>query len=196
MQSLRVTTQPTVEPVTLTQAKSHCRLETSSDDALMSALVTAARAWCEEHCARKFVTQTVDLTLDAFPCGSLCLPGGVVQSITHVKYRDEDDALQTWAAAEYISDLNSEPARLEPAMNYAYPAARGRVGAVTVRYVAGYAPIGSPTDYAEPVPQPIKQAILMMVGHFYENRESVAVGVSVAEMPMGVDALLWPYRIL
>lgn len=37
----------------------------------------------------------------------------------------------------------------------------------------------------------VKQAILLLVGHWYANRESVVVGTISAEVPMGVPALLW-----
>lgn len=41
----------------------------------------------------------------------------------------------------------------------------------------------------------IKAACLLILGHLFANREDVAVGVSVAELPMGSRALLMPYRI-
>ena len=62
---------------------------------------------------------------------------------------------------------------------------------VRVRYVAGYGAAGSN------VPQAIRQAILLVIGSLYENREDVLVaqGVSIGVLPFGVVALLAPYRI-
>lgn len=60
-------------------------------------------------------------------------------------------------------------------------------GFTTVRYRAGYA------DGA--VPAPIRHAILLMVGHLYENRMAVTAATNMGVMPMGVDALLSPYRV-
>lgn len=39
----------------------------------------------------------------------------------------------------------------------------------------------------------VKQAVLMLVAHWYANREAVAAGISVAEVPLGFERLLW-YR--
>lgn len=40
-----------------------------------------------------------------------------------------------------------------------------------------------------------KLAAFLLVATWYENRESVAVGVSVAELPLAYHALIRPYRI-
>ncbi|MFZ5338746.1 head-tail connector protein [Enterobacter asburiae] len=41
----------------------------------------------------------------------------------------------------------------------------------------------------------VKAAMLLLVGHWYANRETVSVGQTVAEVPFAVEALLQPYRI-
>jgi uncharacterized phiE125 gp8 family phage protein len=65
------------------------------------------------------------------------------------------------------------------------------VNGVNVRFVAGFGSAGTT------VPQPIRQAILMLVGHYYENREAIlATGAMPKEVPLGVDSLLWPKRVL
>ncbi len=43
-------------------------------------------------------------------------------------------------------------------------------------------------------PEPLKQALRMMVGHWFENREAVAMGVTSDMVPFGVFDLLKPYR--
>ena len=55
---------------------------------------------------------------------------------------------------------------------------------VVIQVVVGY---GDDAD----VPQEYKQAILLLLGHWYENREQVTVGEVAREIPMGVEALLW-----
>lgn len=39
----------------------------------------------------------------------------------------------------------------------------------------------------------IEQAILLLVGHWYANREAVVIGTSASDIPLAVDRLLW-YR--
>ncbi|HBU6573868.1 TPA: phage gp6-like head-tail connector protein [Citrobacter amalonaticus] len=41
----------------------------------------------------------------------------------------------------------------------------------------------------------VKAAMLLLIGHWYANRETVSVGQTVAEVPFAVEALLQPYRI-
>lgn len=199
--SVRVVEQPEQEPVTLVEAKLHCRVESdiTVDDDLIEGLISAARQWAENYCNRYFALQTVELTQDGFPVRgyALELPGGEVQEVQSITYRDTDDILQEWDADEYISDLSSVPARVEPAQNYTWPAARARVGAVKVRYQVGAAEAeGSPSDFRANIPRAIRHAMLMLVGHWYEQRESVVIGQTPAEVPHGVESLLWPYRIL
>jgi uncharacterized phage protein (predicted DNA packaging) len=48
--------------------------------------------------------------------------------------------------------------------------------------------------YSDPVPAPIKQAIKLLAGSFYEHREDVLVGISAESIPFGVHDLIAPYR--
>lgn len=41
----------------------------------------------------------------------------------------------------------------------------------------------------------VKAAMLLLIGHWYENRESVAIGDTAVAIPFAVEALLQPYRI-
>lgn len=191
----RVVTQPQVEPVTLSDAKSHARIWISNDDALISGYIKAARSWCENFMRRYIVEQTVDLALDAFPCDSIDLPGGDVQAVVSVSYYDSDGTLQVWSSAKYRVDTYGMPATIEPVVGETFPATQRRSSAVIVRYRVGFTPDGSPADYTANVPEDIKQAIRLLVGHFNENRESVVVGTIVSEVPQAVESLLWPYRI-
>jgi uncharacterized phiE125 gp8 family phage protein len=65
--SLQLLAPPAAEPVTLAEAKAHLKLDTSDEDALVAALITAARARAEWHTGRAFVTQRWRLRLDAWP---------------------------------------------------------------------------------------------------------------------------------
>ena len=62
----RLVTAPSVEPVTLAQAKKHLRLETALDDDDVLTLVTAARQYLEQICWRGFMLQTWEITLAGF----------------------------------------------------------------------------------------------------------------------------------
>jgi len=138
---------------------------------------------------RSIMTQTRTLSLDDWPNGMIQLPFSKVQSISGIQYYDQNSNVQTLPTASYYTDFISEPARISFAPATALPVVEiDRINSITVTYVAGY---GDASD----VPQAISQAILLLVGHWYENREASIVAVSIADVPMATTALLSTYRI-
>jgi uncharacterized phiE125 gp8 family phage protein len=191
--ALTLVTGPAGEPVSLGEAKGHLRVDISEDDALIGGLITAARMHVEQHLKRALMTQTWELVLDCFPSsGGIRLPLPPLASVVSVKYTDVDGVEGTFAASNYLVDTDREPGLVRLKRSSAWPAVElQEVGGVRVRYVAGYGNAGA-------TPRPIRQAILLLVGSLYENREDtlVAQGVTVMALPFGVKALLMPYRIL
>ena len=181
-------TAPTIEPVTLQEVKDHLRVDGTDDDALISALITAAREHVDGRdgwLGRALCTQTWDCHYDVFPDdGLLYLPLAPVQSVTSVKYVDPDGVQQTFSSANYAlgADLDWSP-RVILGWDKSWPSVRAVPEAVTVRVVAGYAS----------VPRPICQALLLLIGHWHEHREAVMEG-TFREVPTTVSALLTPYR--
>ncbi len=57
-----------------------------------------------------------------------------------------------------------------------------------VTYQAGYAQLDDPNAWS--APEDIQQAVLLLVGHWYENRETVNVGNITSELPLTTHALL------
>lgn len=108
-----------------------------------------------------------------------------------MKYDDVDGAEQTVpnvdnASYELLTDDLGSYVRFKD--TYSYPSLDTDRPALRVAYVAGYG-----TNAAD-VPAPIRHAILMLVGHWFANREAIAVGVAPSVVPLGVEALLAPYR--
>lgn len=194
--TVRVITAPSVEPLSLTEAKLHLREDLSTQDTLITALIVAAREYAELYTGRVFVQRTLEWTQDCFPyCIELPFPPLV--SVSSVKYIDTDGVLQTVSAADYQVDTYSEPGKVKPAYGVAgWPSVRSSdFNAVQVRYVAGY-PEGSPADYASGVPEPVKQWMRIRIAQLYEHREAVIAGTIAAPLPRDfVDGLLDPYRV-
>ena len=161
------------------------------EDTLINTLIKAARKRLEADTGRALITQTWDLFLDRFPVddGPIYIPKPPVQSITSIKYIDSDGVEQTWDGANYRTDLKSAPARITPAYNVSYPTARDITNAVTVRFVCGYGAAGSDVE------DDLVQAVKLLVGHWYEFRESILAGIIVAEVPQTYTWLHWPHRI-
>ena len=189
--ALKLITAPAAEPVSTSEAKSHLRVDTTADDTYIGTLITVARQNVESHLRRALISQTWEVVLDDFPAGVIRLPKPPLASVTSIKYTDDEGNESTDSSDNYVGDSDTEPGRVVLKSGESWPSdTLAAANGVRVRYVAGY---GS----AAAVPNPIRQAILLLIGTLYENRESVLVaqGVTVAQLPFGVEALLMPYRI-
>lgn len=186
--SLKLITPPATEPVSLVEAKAHLRVTGSDEDTLITALIAASREAAEHELGRALISQTWEKTLDMFP-EAIELPNVPVQSVTSLKYLDSDGAEQTLSSSSYTLDnaSDSRPAWVTPAYGRTWPDTYAEVNAVKVRYVAGWA-------NAATVPQAIKQWMLLNIGHWFENRESVNIGNITSKLDY-VDFLLDRYRI-
>lgn len=141
--SLSLVTAPSYEPISLTEAKLHLRVDHTSDDPLIASLILASREYAENFTRRRFVQQTHDLKLDAFPCGDVIeLPYPPVSSVTSIAYVDTNGDTQTWSSSNYRTDLPAGPraqkARIQLAYGVIWPATRDLTNAVVVRFVSGY----------------------------------------------------------
>lgn len=188
--TLKMVTDATAEPVDRFEAKQHLRVDITADDDLIDALITAARRMVERISGRALMTQTWDLVFDEWPALPLQIPRPPLSSITHIRYKDEAGNESTFASENYIVDTNSEPGRIALAKNKTWPAdVLYAIAPVVVRFVAGH-------STADDVSQEFKQAILLAVGHWYENREAIATSGAVPkELPMAVQSLLWLDRV-
>jgi uncharacterized phiE125 gp8 family phage protein len=199
---IKVITPPTGEPIGRVDCQRHLRLDGCFDsppyahpeDALIEGYLGAAREFAELYTRRALATQTLELALDAFPSAAIELPGGTIQSITSVSYVDIDGTAQTIDTANFVLDDYSEPAWLLPADGFTWPSTQSVVNAVKVRFVAGYS-IADDSPQTYPLPKSIRAALLLMLGHLYENREDTTAGVKVEQIPTGSLALLNPHRL-
>lgn len=183
-----VATKPEYEPAGVDEVRSHLRIDTTDEDAQILQWIKAARSRLEHLCGRFFITQTIDWFLDDFPSLSDTIwVFGPVQSITSIKYQDQSDTEQTLASSVYELDSKGFNPRIRPTFNEVWPSTYDTVNAVTIRYVAGY---GNPVD----VPKEITLALKMLVGHYYENRESTAEA-NIVTVPQGVYDLISDYRV-
>lgn len=195
MSVCKLITAPATEPLTTAEAKTHLRVDSATDDTYIGTLITAARQYVEGYLGRALITQTWDLTLDAWPIDSsdgfyesIIVPSPPLVSITHVKYYDTSGTLITAASSTYAVDVNSTPGRITPVYGTVWPSAQFIPNAITVRFVTGY---GAAAD----VPAAIKQAMLLLIAQFYEYREEVVAGTIVANLDKASEFLLRPHRI-
>lgn len=190
------------EPLTLQEAKDHLRVVIDEENNyIQNFLIPAARNRAENYLRRVLCEQTLRVSFDSAAtcyCGQVTLPVGPVRSIELIAYHDDQNDEQVLATDQYSYDLLNEPVRIYPAFQQFWPSTSGLPGSFTIDFIAGYPPgnSGSPTDFAANIPAQIKQAMLLDIGHLYENRESVNIGNITSEIPLGWDSLLWPYRLM
>ncbi len=179
---LSVVTPPASEPITVAEAKQHCRVDISTDDAYIGSLITVAREYVENVLGRRIVTQTWDLKLDRFPPGfrDFRVPYGPWQSITSIQYIALDGTTQTWASTHYNLDAATFEPRVYLSWMDIYPVPRPIQNAVTIRHVSGYAT----------VPENYKHMVRLLVSHYYDTARNVVDGLKLMKTPRAFDSLL------
>ncbi len=158
----------------------------------MLRLIAAARRQVEALTHRRLITQKWRLYFDGFPaayygrCGDIVLfDVAPVSTIDAVKYIDSNGALATLASTEY--QLVAEaPARVALAYGKSWPSMRGDRDGVRVEVTCGY-------GLAATVPEDIKAAILLLIGHLFDHRSDV--DLQLEQMPSGSMTLLSPYMV-
>jgi uncharacterized phiE125 gp8 family phage protein len=196
----QITSQVTSEPITLEEARDHLRIEAFGsplahpDDAYITSLISVAREWCEQYTRRALATQRVSVAMNEFDPNGFRLPLAPLQSVTSIKYLDKNNTLQTLSSSVYYVDYFDAAIYLEA--NQRWPETSTRENAILIDYIAGYTNGVSPDTY--PFPSPIRAAMLLLIGNWYENRQEDQLATSRASfnsLPMGVYNLLQPYRL-
>ena len=161
------------EPVTLAEAKEQLRVDHTEEDALISNLISAARAKVEAETGRVLLDATVTSYWDEWPDnGRLDLPLYPARSVTSVSYLDDDGTLTVWPSDNYTVFLTGISPRIWPNPDVITPETGDYPGAIQVVYTAGAATVGE-------VPAELKQAILSLVAFLYERREDTTINPGV-----------------
>lgn len=183
-------TGPAVEPVSLDDVKAHLRLDGDDDDGLLQAAITSARYHVEATTRRKLIEQGWRVYLDAWPRRWIVhLPVAPVMTVDAITIYDAAGEPQTVEPEDYEIDAASAPGRLVLSATAPVPVGKA-VNGIEIDVTAGYGP--SSVD----VPGPLRQAVLMLVTHWYEHRGAVGHDLAVLIAPLGFEALVAPYRIL
>jgi len=180
---------PAAEPVSLDDAKAYLRLDSDDEDALVTTLVTAARLHVEGATGRALLTQSWRLVLDDWPSvGLLRLPVGPLQSLTAITAYDINGDPVTLSTDGVLWDAQAAPSLLYLPAGFGDGVVLRPFQGVEIDYVAGYG-----TDPAD-VPATLRQALLLLVAYWFENRDAVVLAGSGSVIPSGFDQLVGPYR--
>lgn len=189
--SLKLLSAPVVEPVSEAEVLGHLRLDASGESALLDRLTATARRQVESWTGRALITQSWRWSLDRWPRGRngiLTLPRPPFQSIDQILLIDAQGQSAVWDAQSYDVDAGDEPARLFLRAGRLPPQPGRKVAGIAIEFTCGYGIAGAN------VPEPVRQAILMLIAHYYENRELAAPTDGAMVLPQGPAALLAPYK--
>ncbi len=165
------------------------RIDSMTEDALIASLIVTSRLHIEAALGLALLTQAWSYFADAWPRNrEIALPLKPVQAVTAVRVWAQDGTSQTVSANTYTLDGEGTPPRLVLSRSAAPPAPGRSASGIEIAFDAGYG------DAGIDVPAPIRQALLLLVAHWFENREPHRFDMSETEIPHMVSALLAPYR--
>lgn len=183
-------------------------MDINDDNDYLQSLVLRATAWCENYTRRAFITQTWELKMDEFwderyssvsrftswrnsrlTENAIFIPRPPLIAVPSITYLDLDGNTDTIASTVYRVDTSSEPGRITLDYNQTWPSdIRNVTNPIVITHTAGYGARAA-------VPDDIKHAILMLVGHWYENRESVLIGQTSKDIEYAVRDILSPHQM-
>lgn len=178
-------------PVTLAEAKMHCRVDGTAEDAYITGLIGLAADALERDTGIVCRARNITLARDSFTDnGQQRIPLTVapLNSVGGVVYDAADGTAQTLGAGQYRLRESAGMPYIVPAHGVSWPATESIPGAVRVTVNAGYA---SNAD----IPATLRHAALLLIGHMYENREAVVNGQPPHEVPLAYASLIRSHRL-
>ena len=169
---------PGTEPITSAQAKAQLNIDSSDTtwDTLLAILIASARDHAEKVCATRFAQRTsVALLCDSFDDFAR-LPEAPITAVA-ITYVDEAGDTQTLASSVYELRATELEAAIVLKYGQTWPAIQYG-SRITVTATVGFST----------VPPAAVAAMLLLVGHWFRNREASAA--ALAEIPIGVNDLL------
>lgn len=176
-----VTVAPASEPVSLSEAKAQTRVDGTANDTSLALYIAAARAHVEAYCGTPLVSRTVTVKCDIFDDFER-FPLAPLSSVSSITYVDTASAPQTLSTDVYEVRSDGLIGSIVLKSGQSWPAIESG-SRITLTATVGYAA----------VPDGIRLALLLLIGHWFEHRE--ASDKPLESIPMGVDALLANWRI-
>lgn len=187
--SLEIVDAPLITPITLPEVKAQLRVEHDDDDTILTRLIDVAVAYTDVRGAlgQAMITQKWAQWINANPPQNVSLILGPVQNVTAVKYYDTDGVLQTDDINNYQVFGTDFATVISPKDSFTWPVSQQRSDAIKIEYEIGYG------DAITNVPQTIRHALMLLIGHWYDNREQTGVD-ELSNIPFGYEEMLNLHR--
>jgi uncharacterized phiE125 gp8 family phage protein len=187
--ALVLTSGPALEPVTVAEAKAHLRIDGTAEDLLIGSLILTSRLHIEAALGLALITQSWTVVLDQWPqYAEVALPLRPVQTIVDVRVLAADGTPETLLPSSYLFEGRGVPPRLVRTGD-AWPKPGRAAAGIEIQLTAGFGAM--PSD----VPQTIRQALLLLVAHWYEHRDPIEIGLQGTGIPRAVSDLLSSHRV-
>ena len=174
--------------ISVNDAKDHLRVDLNDDDAYIQSLIDISVAMIEQYTRRFYRAADYKVHLDQFPYDYIDLQFGGINEFTGIRYNDAAGTEVILPTADCDVDLKHEPARIYIAKSKTWPTTENAPNSVTISFSAG-------SENTDNIEKPLVHAMKLLIGHFYENRQTVSDRVHY-KMPMAIEYLINPYRIL
>ena len=205
MAGLQIQTEPNQEPLSLQEVKDYLRVEDTTDERILQAMIETARRFAEEHMGRSLMSQTINQFIDGYDeledplfegfkkgpfltyyKNYITLARPPVISVSSVSTFNDSDTETTFAASKYYLDNVREPASIVLRNGETFPTSLRVANAIKIVYVSGYS---SPFS----IPEPIRLGMLQHIAHLYEHRGDMYNAVAY---PPSLHKLYSPYVVM
>lgn len=206
----KLISKPSIEPVSMDDLRQYLRLDTKADDSRLSALIAPARQFFEESTGRALISQTWLAAVSEIPRegdeqwwdgvreGAISeigrvqqrvieLPRGPLIEVTEVKYYDDKNNSTTDDLNKYYQNTIDDPGQLVLNNGEVWPTFTRPINGLEITYKAGYG------DDVDDIPFAIKQCLLQLCAHWYENRQ-VVKSKAMNNIPLSVQNIIQRYK--
>jgi uncharacterized phiE125 gp8 family phage protein len=166
MHDIKINSTTGSELVTTQEVKDFVRIDTSSDDAIISRMIVTARIWCENYIGKDIVAKNRTFYLQEVD-DRFTLPFSPIASISSVTSKNTAIAFESYGLDDTIIEIGSLPA-----------------DEVKVTYIT--------TGISDDL---IKEAILHLVSTYYDNRADFIEG-NISEIPTSAKNILQSYKTM
>lgn len=187
--ALQLRTGPAVEPISLEETKSFMRIDGSDDDILINSLIAAARIYIETTMGLIMISESWSYYIDKWPNKSVIyMPLSPIISVDEIRIHSSPSSYETLEAEHYQADIYSNHPRIKILNTPSTTPLASSLNQIEIQITAGFG------DQISDVPSDLKQAMLMLVTHWFEKREPIGYGGTFVKVPVAIEAILSNYK--